>query len=73
MNLFHAWKITSWLMKKQNGNEIKVLCENPMDRSQKFPRDRDPSSTSLPAHVFTFNIIHKQVPELMDPLFLCST
>lgn len=73
MNPFHAWKIISWFMKKQNFNEIKVLCENPMDRSQQLLRDRDASSTSLPAHVLAFKIIYKQVPELMEPLFVCST
>lgn len=70
MNSFHARKIISWLMKKQNFNEIKVVCEIPMDRSQQFLRDRDASSTSLPAHVLAFKIIYKQVPELMEP-FLC--
>ena len=60
-------------MKKQNFNEIKVLCENPMDRSQQFLRGRDASSTSLPAHVLAFKVIYKQVPELMKQLFLCST
>lgn len=72
-NPFHAWKIISWLMKKQNFNEIKVLCENPMERSQQFLRDRDASSTFLSAHVLAFKIIYKQVPELMEPLFVCST
>lgn len=73
MNAFHARKIVSWLKKKHNFNEIKVLCENPMDRSQQFLRDRDVSFTSLPTHVLAFIIIYKQIPELMEPLFLCST
>lgn len=72
-NSFHAWKIISWLMKKQNFNEIKVLCENPMDRSQHFLRDSNACSTSLPAHVLAFKIICKQVPELMESVFLCTT
>lgn len=47
-----------------------MLCENPMDRSQQFLRDRGASSTSLSAHVLAFEIIYKQVPELMEPLFV---
>lgn len=66
MNPFCAQKIISWHMKKQNFNEVKVLCENPMDRSQQFPRDRDASSTSLPVHVLAFKIIYKQVPGLVE-------
>lgn len=72
-NAFHARKIISWLKKTHNFNEIKVLCENPMERSQQFLRDRDVSFTSLPAHVLHSIIIYKQVPELMESLFLCST
>lgn len=56
-------------MKKQNFNEMKVLCENPMDRDQQFSRDGEASSTSLPAHILAFKIIYKQVPGMC----MCST